>query len=169
MISRSAGRVAADDLEDTFAGSPAVRSPTLDSMRDAILLSLLLACNSSAPPSPVPASAPPTDVAAVAAPVPAPPAVAAPLELKATAREPTRLSDGTEVEVLSAGYAHGKDDRNMQDCRLEVRRGTERVTLSLERDDGPAPQVALGWRFTLETVSAYDPPAKCVLLVEPAA
>lgn len=126
-------------------------------MRDALALSLLLACNSSAPPSPVPAPAPPTD---------APPA--GPLELKAIAREPTRLSDGTEIEVISAGYAHGKDDRNMQDCRLEVRRGAERVTLSLERDDAPAPQVALGWRFTLETVSAYNPPTKCVLQVEPA-
>jgi hypothetical protein len=136
-----------------------VRSSTLDAMRDAFALSLLLACNSSAPPSPVPAPAAPPAVAA-------PPA--GPLELKAIAREPTRLSDGTEIEVISAGYAHGKDDRNMQDCRLEVRRGAERVTLSLERDDAPAPQVALGWRFTLETVSAYNPPTKCVLQVEPA-
>jgi hypothetical protein len=141
--------------------------PTLDAMRDALALSLLLACNSSAPPSPVPAPAPPMDVAAAAPPaVAAPPA--GPLELKAIAREPTSLSDGTEIEVISAGYAHGKDDRNMQDCRLEVRRGAERVTLSLERDDAPAPQVALGWRFTLETVSAYNPPTKCVLQVEPA-
>ncbi|MCY0992059.1 hypothetical protein OV203_33280 [Nannocystis sp. ILAH1] len=130
-------------------------------MRDALALSLLLACNSSAPPSPVPAPAPLTDVAAAAPP-------AGPLELIAIAREPTRLSDGTEIEVISAGYAHGKDDRNMQDCRLEVRRGAERVTLSLERDDAPVPQVALGWRFTLETVSAYNPPTKCVLQVEPA-
>jgi hypothetical protein len=142
-------------------------------MRDVLALSLLLACNASAPPSPAPAPAA-AKVAAPAAPtVPAAPAAAAappagPLELKAVAHAPTRLSDGTEIEVLSAGYAHGKDDRNMQDCRLEVRRGGERVTLSLEREDAPAPQVALGWRFTLETVAAYNPPAKCVLQVEPA-
>ncbi|MFY0542071.1 hypothetical protein [Nannocystis pusilla] len=110
-----------------------------------------------------PAPVPPTAAAA-------PPAVAAPpagpLELKVVAHEPTRLSDGTELEVISGGYAHGKDDRNRQDCRVEVRRGAERATLSLERDDAPAPQVALGWRFELETVAAYNPPTTCVLTVE---
>ncbi|MFZ6183142.1 hypothetical protein [Nannocystis pusilla] len=132
-------------------------------MRNALALSLLLACNASAPPSPAPAPVPPTAAAA-------PPAVAAPpagpLELKVVAHAPTHLSDGTEIEVLSAGYAHRKDDRNMQNCRVEVRRGAERATLSLERDDAPAPQVALGWRFELETVAAYNPPTTCVLTVE---
>jgi hypothetical protein len=133
-------------------------------MRDALALSLLLACNSSAPPSPAPAPTPPTDVAAAPPAVAAPPA--GPFELKAIAREPTRLSDGTEIEVISGGYAHRENDRNSQDCRLEVRRGAERVNLSLERDDAPAPQVALGWRFTLETVAAYNPPTTCVMTVE---
>jgi hypothetical protein len=71
---------------------------------------------------------------------------------------PTHLSDGTEIEIISAGYAHGKDDRTMQDRRLEVRRGAERVTLSLERDDAPAPQVALGWRPRSVSCRSSPPP-----------
>lgn len=128
-------------------------------MRDALVLSLLLACDSSAPPSP--AATPPAATPPVVA---VPPA--GPFELKVVQRAPTRLSDGTEIEVLSGGYAHGEGDRNMQDCRVEVRRGAERVPLTLERDDAPAPQVALGWRLTLETVAAYNPPTTCVMTVE---
>lgn len=131
-------------------------------MRDALALSLLLACNSAAPPSPAPASTPPAAATA-------PPAAAAPtgpIELKIVAREPARLSDGTEIEVISGGYAHREGDRNSADCRIEVRRGAERAALTLGRDDAPAPQVALGWRLTLETVAAYNPPTTCVIIVE---
>lgn len=127
-------------------------------MRDALSLSLLLACNSAAPPSP--GSAPAASAGADGA------APAGPIELTAIAQQPSRLPDGTEIEVVSAGYAHTKDDRNLSDCRLEVRRAGQRETLSLERVDAPAPQVALGWRFTLDSVAAYNPPAKCTLTAE---
>lgn len=128
-------------------------------MRPALALSLLLACNSAAPPSPAPATtAPPTP--------PAAPAPTGPIELKIAAGVPAHLSDGTDIDVVSGGYAHREGDRNSADCRIEVRRGAERASLTLERDDAPAPQVALGWRLTLETVAAYNPPTTCVITVE---
>lgn len=68
-------------------------------MRDALALSRLLGCNSSAPPSPASAPAPPTDAAAAPPNPESPPTTAAApagkIELKAVAREPARLSDGT--------------------------------------------------------------------------
>lgn len=134
-------------------------------MRHALVLSLLLACNSSAPPSPAPAAPTTAPPVPTAAPTPAA-APTGPIELKIAAGEPARLSDGTEIDVISGGYAHREGDRNSADCRIEVRRGDERAALTLERDDAPAPQVALGWRLTLETVAAYNPPTTCVIVVE---
>lgn len=140
--------------------------PTLAAMRPAFVLSLLLACSSAAPPSPAPTASPPAAPPTAEPTPPTPAPTAGPLELKVVAGTPARLSDGTEIAVLSGGYAHRKDDRNSADCRIEVRRGAERAALTLGRDDAPAPQVALGWRLTLETVAAYNPPTSCVITVE---
>ncbi len=89
------------------------------------------------------------------------------LKLTLIQNQPTAVGDVT-ITLVSAGYAHMKDDRNLSNVKLTLTKGGQEVTVHVSREHPGNPNFvkAFDLAIALEQANAYNTPISADLIVK---